>query len=73
MVKPFVSTLAMRMMRSSQVMQVHLTRIQSGFMPERNLNEAEQLLQEMQAAVQAMRNAISNPDTKQASNCVPLK
>ena len=73
MVKPFVSTLAMRMMRSSQVIQVHLTRIQSGFMPERNLNEAEQLLQEMQAAVQAMRGAISNPDTKQASNCVPLK
>jgi hypothetical protein len=73
MVKPFVSTLAMRMMRSSQVMQVHLTRIQSGFMPERNLNEAEQLLQEMQAAVQAMRNAISTPDTKQPSNCVPLK
>jgi hypothetical protein len=73
MVKPFVSTLAMRMMRSSQVMQVHLTRIQSGFMPERNLNEAEQLLQEMQAAVQAMRNAISTPDTKPPPNYVPLK
>jgi hypothetical protein len=73
MVKPFVSTLAMRMMRSSQVMQVHLTRIQSGFMPERNINEAEQLLQEMQTAIQEIRTAISSTDTKQASNCVPLK
>ncbi len=73
MVKPFVSTLAMRMMRSSQVMQVHLTRIQSGFMPERNLQEAEQLLQEMQAAVQAMRNAISDTDNKPPPNYVPLK
>jgi membrane-bound lytic murein transglycosylase B len=73
MVKPFVSTLAMRMMRSSQVMQVHLTRIQSGFMPERNIQEAEQLLQEMQAAIQEIRTAISSTDTKQASNCVPLK
>ncbi len=73
MVKPFVSTLAMRMMRSSQVIQVHLTRIQSGFMPERNLNEAEQLLQEMQSAIGQMRSMLANPDTKQPSNCVPLK
>ena len=73
MVKPFVSTLAMRMMRTSQVMQVHLTRIQSGFMPERNLQEAEQLLQEMQTAIQEIRGAISKPDTKSPPNYVPLK
>ena len=73
MVKPFVSTLAMRMMRSSQVMQVHLTRIQSGFMPERNLNEAEQLLQEMQSAIGQMRSVLADRDPKPPSNCVPLK
>jgi hypothetical protein len=42
-------------------------------MPERNLQEAEQLLQEMQAAVQAMRNAISDTDNKPPPNYVPLK
>ena len=73
MVKPFVSTLAMRMMRTSQVMQVHLTRIQSGFMPERNLQEAEQLLQEMQSAIREIRDVISKPDTKPPPNYVPLK
>ena len=73
MVKPLIGSLAMRMMRTSQVMQVHLTRIQSGFMPERNINEAEQLLQEMQTAIQEMRGAISKSDTKQPSNYVPLK
>jgi hypothetical protein len=73
MVKPLVNTLAVRMMRTSQTMQVHLTRIQSGFMPERNIHEAETLLQEMQSAIQAMRSAISNPDTPKPSNYVPLK
>ena len=73
MVKPLVGSLAMRMMRTSQVMQVHLTRIQSGFMPERNLQEAEQLLQEMQSAIQEIRSAISKPDTKPPPNYVPLK
>ena len=73
MVKPLVSKLAANVMRSSQSIQVHLTRIQSGFMPEKNLHEAETLLQEMQSAIQVMRGAISNPDPKQPSNCVPLK
>jgi hypothetical protein len=73
MVKPLIGSLAMRMMRTSQVMQVHLTRIQSGFMPERNINEAEQLLQEMQAAIGQMRSMLANRDPKPPSNCVPLK
>jgi predicted RNA-binding protein with EMAP domain len=73
MVKPFVGTLATRMMRTSQVMQVHLTRIQYGFMPEKNIQEAEQLLEEMQTAIREIRDAISKPDPKPPSNYVPLK
>lgn len=73
MVKPFVSTLAARMMRSSQTIQVHLTRIQSGFMPEKNIHEAQQILEDMQSAIEEIRSAMSKPDPRPPPNYVPLK
>lgn len=42
-------------------------------MPERNLNEAEQLLQEMQTAIREIRDVISKPDPRPPPNYVPLK
>ena len=42
-------------------------------MPDKNIHEAQQILQDMQTAIDEIRTAMSKPDPKPPSNYVPLK
>jgi hypothetical protein len=71
MVKPFV-TLASRVLRAHQELTPCITRIQYGFMAERNIEIVEKSLQEMQEMIRDMRQSLKAP-TKTDSNYIPLK
>lgn len=73
MVKPLYS-LALRALTVNQQMAAQLTRIQSGFLPGKQLEEAQataKLMQEMLCDMQKALNAPSPPTP--AKNFVPLK
>ena len=42
-------------------------------MPEKNIHEAQQILEDMQSAIEEIRNAMSKPDPRPPPNYVPLK
>jgi hypothetical protein len=67
-----IHTLALRAMQTNQSVASHLTRIQHGFMPEKNIDQAQQVLHQMQEMLDEMRKALIAP-LSQSSNAVPLK
>jgi hypothetical protein len=74
MVKP-LHTLALRAMTVNQQMAAHLTRIQSGFIPGKQIEEAQKAVQSLQEMLRDMQKALDAPDQvfSSAKNYVPLK
>ncbi len=71
MVKPFL-LLASRIARTHQELAPCITRINHGFMAERNIENVEKMLQDMQEMVRDMRESLKAPNRTQ-NNYVPLK
>ena len=67
-----IHTLALRAMQTNQSIAASLTRIQHGFMPEKNIDQAQQILHQMQEMLNEMRKTLVAPAT-QSSDAVPLK
>ena len=70
MVKP-VATLACRIIRAHQELAPCITRIHHGFMAERNIDNVEKMLQEMQEMVRDMRQSLKAPNKQ--GPFIPLK
>lgn len=70
MVKPLYS-LALRALQTNREVMSHLTRIQHGFMPERNIQELEHVIQDLQQTLNEMRKSLQNPSG--SPPIVPLK
>jgi hypothetical protein len=76
MVKHRVHTLALRAMQANRQLATHLTRVQTGFLPGKNIEEAQHMLQTMQEMLRDMQDALQAPppqSTQQPSTYVPLK
>jgi hypothetical protein len=58
MVKPFF-TLASRLLSTNGSLVCNLTRIQSGFLPRENLDQAKRHLADIQRALQEMENTLN--------------
>jgi hypothetical protein len=74
MVKPLYS-LALRALTVNQQMTAQLIRIQSGFIPGKQLQEAQLSIQTLQEMLCEMQKALDAPNEpfKPAKNFVPLK
>lgn len=69
-----LSTLALRALRVNQEVSAHLTRIHSGFLPDRNITQAQQVLNELQTMLQDMEKALKAPLSQtSSSSALPLK
>jgi hypothetical protein len=74
MVKPVhFHTLALRAVQTNRSVLAHLTRIQSGFLPEVNIQQAEESLAQLQSMLHEMKSALHSPPPKEHSSFVPLK
>jgi hypothetical protein len=74
MVKPVhFHTLALRAVQTNRSVLSHLTRIQSDFLPEVNIKQAEESLADLQAMLHEMKTALQSPPPKSDSSFVPLK
>ena len=71
MVKPLY-TLALRALTVNQQMSVHLLRIQNGFLPGKQIEEAHQTIRSLQEMLCDMQKALEAPQSS-AKNYVPLK
>jgi hypothetical protein len=71
MVKPLY-TLALRALTVNQQMAAHLTRIQSGFLPGKQIQETQLAIQTLQEMLCEMQKALDAPHIP-AKNYVPLK
>lgn len=71
MVKPLY-TLALRALTVNQQMTAHLTRIQSGFLPGKQIQETQHAIQTLQEMLCEMQKALEAPH-RPAKNYVPLK
>ncbi len=74
MVKPLY-TLALRALTVNQQMTAHLTRIQSGFLPGKQIEEAHIAIRSLQEMLCDMQKALEAPNSAHHSskNYVPLK
>lgn len=74
MVKPLY-TLALRALNVNQQMTAQLIRIQSGFIPGKQIQEAHLSIQTLQEMLCEMQKALEAPEQafKPAKNYVPLK
>lgn len=74
MVKPLY-TLALRALTVNQQMSVHLLRIQSGFLPGKQIEEAHTTIRSLQEMLCDMQKALDAPpsDFTSAKNYIPLK
>lgn len=73
MVKP-LSTLALRALSVNQQMAAQLTRIQSGFLPAKQIEEAHLTIRSLQEMLCEMQKALqASPGPPSAKNYVPLK
>lgn len=70
MVKHFV-TLASRVIRTHQELTPCITRIHHGFMAEKNIDQVEKMLQEMQQMIHDMRESLKAPNKQETY--IPLK
>ena len=66
-------TLALRALRTNQEVSTHLTRIQHGFLPDKNIIQAQEVIQELQHMLSEMQEAIRNPEKQNSNHIVPLK
>lgn len=75
MVKP-LHTLALRALTVNQQMTAHLIRIQNGFVPGKQIEEAHLAIRSLQEMLCDMQKALEAPNQKTytpAKNYVPLK
>ena len=74
MVKPaHFHTLALRAVQTNRSVLAHLTRIQSGFLPETNITQAQESLAQLQTMLHEMKTALHSPPPKHDNDFVPLK
>lgn len=72
MVKP-LTNLAIRALEVNRVAVVHLTRLQHGFLPERNLAQTREILETLQDLVRQMDICLTHPPPPPRPPVVPLK
>lgn len=73
MVKPYqLHTLAGHALKSTQQMTAHLIRVQSGFLPEKNIQQAQELTDMLQSVLSQMQSALQSPP-RTNQPYVPLK
>ena len=70
MVKPLY-TLALRALSTHKEVLTHLTRIQHGFMPDKQIQEAQIVVTQLQEMLREMQEVAKNPPSQ--SNHIPLK
>jgi hypothetical protein len=70
MVKP-LSTLALRAMSTHKEVLAHLTRIQYGFMPDKQIEQAQAVVSQLQDMLREMQEVSKNPPSQ--SQHIPLK
>lgn len=70
MVKP-LSTLALRAMSTHKEVLAHLTRIQHGFMPDKQIEQAQLVVSQLQDMLREMQEVSKNPPPH--SQSLPLK
>jgi hypothetical protein len=71
-----IHTLALRAMQANQQMSAHLIRVHSGFLPAKNIEQAQEMLKSLQEMLCDMQTALDAPpdsSAKRHSNYVPLK
>lgn len=76
MVKPQLYALAGRLLQLNREMTAHLVRVQSGFLPNRNVDQAQQMITDMQETLYALQKVLDAPPQpypKPPHNYVPLK
>jgi hypothetical protein len=71
MAKPFAA-LALKAVEMNRTVLPNLIRIQSGFMPEKNIEQAETLVTQLQEMLREMRTTLKAP-YQQSDDYVPLK
>ena len=69
MVKPLY-TLALRALSTNKEVLAHLTRIQHGFMPEAQIEQAQRIVTQLQDMLQEMKEVAKTPPS---STHIPLK
>jgi hypothetical protein len=72
MVKPMM-LLASRAVEVNRSVVVHLTRLQYGFLPERNLAQTQEILNTLQDLVRQMEYCLAHPPPPSRPPAVPLK
>jgi hypothetical protein len=70
MVKPLY-TLALRALSTNKEVLAHLTRIQHGFMPDKQIEQAQIVVAQLQDMLREMQEAAKSPP--QSSSHIPLK
>lgn len=70
MVKPLY-TLALRALSTNKEVIAHLTRIQHGFMPDSQIEQAQLVVAQLQDMLREMQDAIKAPPS--SSSSMPLK
>lgn len=74
MVKPVhFHTLALRAVQTNRSVLAHLTRIQSGFLPDVNIKQAEESLAQLQSMLHEMKSVLHSPPPTKTDDFVPLK
>lgn len=68
-----LTTLASRAIEVNRRTVVHLTRLQSGFLPERNLAQTQEILDTLQDLLRQMNTCLSHPPPHSPPPAVPLK
>jgi uncharacterized protein (DUF3084 family) len=70
-----IHTLALRALQANQQMAAHLTRVQSGFLQAKNIEQAQDMLQSMQEMLRDMQVALHAPPGTQSRTqpYAPLK
>lgn len=66
-------TLALRALRTNQEVTTHLTRIQHGFLPDKNIEQAREVIQDLQQMLLEMQQVLREPGKSDHNHIVPLK
>lgn len=66
-------TLALRALRTNQEVTTHLTRIQHGFLPDKNIEQAKQVIEDLQNMLSEMQQVLREPGKGDQNHIVPLK
>lgn len=66
-------TLALRALRTNQEVTTHLTRIQHGFLPDKNIEQAREVIQDLQQMLSEMQQVLREPGKADHNHIVPLK